>query len=476
MKTRTIITYVLAATIVLILGAFSGWYFFLKSQSQTTAGEDAARGFTTGPTAQIGTSGQSPTTGELERAGFFSRLLSSVTGGGTGVSESLTTSLTSDIGGIPNAATIQTSTSSATAAPRPAQMLHVHTKPVAGMSFIQSGKSELLRYVERSSGYIFDADPETGLVTRLTNTLVPKVYEALFTHNGKIIERSLDDAGNIVTVIGSVGTSSKSGEATSSMMFSSIALPQNIEAITFDPKTGALFYFLEEGSGIVGIRAEANGAKPTRVFTSSIRHWRHQWLTDGRIILTQAASDDVPGYSYELKGDGSLSPLVRSTPGLTMLGRNAGTFLYGQSSGGALALFVQVQGSAAPIGLQIRTIADKCVWVPDLSAQGVGTNRNPVGTSGKSAQGRSASGGDLIAYCAVPRGSTARRFLDEWYQGSAHSSDVLWRVNASAGSAQIVYAPNTSIDMENLTISSAGTHIAFMNAIDKSLWLLRLTK
>ncbi|PIR84178.1 hypothetical protein COU18_00275 [Candidatus Kaiserbacteria bacterium CG10_big_fil_rev_8_21_14_0_10_51_14] len=444
MKTRTIIAYSLAAMIVLIVGAFSGWYFFLKTQSQTTATEDAARGYTITPRGN--TTEQSSQTSEIERAGFFSRLLSSITGSGTGVSEPLATILTSDISGFSETSAPTSTSTSVVATQRPAQLLHVHTKPVAGMAFISIGGSELLRYVERSSGNIFEANPETGLAERLTNTLVPKIYEVSFTPGGRIIERSLDAAGTIVTTVGSVSTSTSS--ATSSMMFSSIALPPHIKNITFDPKTGALLYFIREASGVAGIRAEWSGAKPKKVFASTIVHWRPQWLSDGRIILTQNASDDIPGYAYEMKADGTLTSLVRAVPGLTTLPRAGGALLYGQSSGGVLALFVQTQGSA-PIRLQMRTIADKCVW---------------------------SSEAELIAYCGVPQGVTPRRFLDEWYRGATHSSDALWRINATTGSAEIVYTPGTSIDMENLTVSSAGTHIAFMNATDKSLWLLRLAE
>ncbi len=462
MRTQTIITYALAATIILILGAFSGWYFFLKTQSREVLQEATARGYrapqggsgVTGVSALKGTAPQTDFAPKSE-AGIFSRLLNSIIGGeGTGVTDPA--SLDGFTAGISEGPTDEETTLSVTtgespvpAIKRPPQFSQIHNKPVAGLSFVQTRKGERLQYVERSSGYVFETDPETATTLRVTNTLLPKIQEAFFT-NGRIVQRSLNDSGDIVTIVGSISTSTGEGStATESATLSNVSLAQNIMHITSNPKTGALFYLVREGLGTVGILSKWNGDEPKRIFTSVLPNWRSQWLSDGRIILTQAASDDTPGYAYEMTSSGVLSPLIRSIPGLTVLGREGGAFLYGQSSGGALTLFAHTQASSTMIRLPVRTIADKCVWLPGRSS---------------------------VAYCGVPQGITARYFLDDWYRGATHSSDVLWRVDTNAGTAEILYAPEpgTSIDMENLTISRAGTHLAFMNAADKSLWLLRI--
>ena len=45
----------------------------------------------------------------------------------------------------------------------------------------------------------------------------------------------------------------------------------------------------------------------------------------------------------------------------------------------------------------------------------------------------------------------------------------------SAGSTKLLYAPgDIMLDVENPAIDDAGAYIAFMNAADKSLWLLRI--
>ena len=168
-------------------------------------------------------------------------------------------------------------------------------------------------------------------------------------------------------------------------------------------------------------------------------------------MLVQRASDSVMGYAYELK-NGSLVPVLRALPGLTMLPKSGSqALLYGTSAKGALSLFTRLSAITTASRLPITTIADKCVW---------------------------AEGSAPTAYCAVPQTSPPEGFLDSWYRGEAHSSDALWRIDASAGSAELVFAPDSSIsiDVENLSIDSSNRYVAFTNARDQSLWLLRLVQ
>ena len=462
MKARAIIEYILAALIVLILGALSGWYFFLRTQTQSTQAQSAARGYETEIPSASGVESTAsvpetesdpqkqtpqasmPAPGE----GFLSRMWNALMGRGTGVSEPAGSVSFGEAASFSNAA-LQIQTAPAQA--RPQQLWQVQNKPVAGMAFVQIGGNTRLRYVERSSGHVFDADPETGSIVRLTNTLMPKIYEAIITEN-HIIVRSLDAGDAITTFVGSIATSTQEDGATSTMRaLAGVQLAKNIMYVSADPRSTALFYTVKDTDGVLGIRSEWNGTKQKQIFRSALMNWRSTLLQDGRTILAQAPLDSTLTHAYELKGDGSLVRLLDPAPGLTILPRSGGALLWGSSSGGSLGLFVKVNPSASSVQLPIRTIADKCVW---------------------------AKADSPIAYCGVPQGIVARNFIDEWYRGAAHSSDAIWRVDAGAGSAELVYAPptGTSIDVENLTLDSKGDYLSFTNAADKSLWLFRLVK
>ena len=82
----------------------------------------------------------------------------------------------------------------------------------------------------------------------------------------------------------------------------------------------------------------------------------------------------------------------------------------------------------------------------------------------------------LVAYCAVPQFVTSNAFLNDWYRGAIHTSDSWWRVDVSADTVELIFAPETDtpIDVESPIMDDRGEHIAFINAIDKTLWLLRI--
>lgn len=416
MKTRIIVEYLLAVVLVLILGGLAGWYFFLRTQTKDTAAQGAARGF--GIAIPEGrANGDTPA--DSSRA--------------------------------------ETGTSSGQSAQRPAQLWQVEQKPTAGHMFIGSGSALRLRYAERANGYVFDAGPETGLRTRLTNTLLPKIYEAFFSENGHVSLRSVDSLDNITTFSGTVpSTSDAASSSPSSMTLLGSYLAKNIVNLSTQPVSGALLYTIADTGGGAVVSAEWDGEKPKTLFSSAILNWRPTTTGDGRAFLAQAAADGVPGYAYELKKDGTLTRLLGPVPGLVMRVRpkseaDTDALLWSQSTRGDLRLFVRVGQNATAVQIPVRTTADKCAW---------------------------STGNDVVAYCGVPQGSAGQNFLDNWYRGAAHSSDALWRIDASAGTAEMIFTPpsNTPLDIENVVIDKTGEYIAFTNAVDKSLWLYRLTK
>lgn len=412
MNTRVIIEYLLAAIIVIVLGSLAGWYFFLRTQTETTLAQNIARGF-----------------GMAIPEGNPNGSISSAT---------------------PSA---QTDESPTQPSKRPAQLWRIEAKPTAGQAFTGNGAGLRVRYVERASGYVLEANPETGQVTRLTNTLMPKIYEALLSEAGHVFERSLDGSGSIATFVGAIATSSDTATASSSARaLSGRELAKNILSMSVHPVSGALLYVVRSSAGSAVVSAEWNGDKQKTLLESAVVSWRPAILEDGRTLLVQSAADGVPGYGYELKKDGALNPLLGPLPGLVVRMQSGGEgLLWSQSSRGELRLFARTGQDATAVQIPVRTIAEKCAWSPEK---------------------------DFIAYCGVPQGSTGQNFLDNWYRGAAHSSDALWRIDVSAGTAELIHTPptNTPIDVENIMIDRAGKYITFMNATDKSLWLFRLAK
>ena len=325
---------------------------------------------------------------------------------------------------------------------KPPQLWHIATAPAAGIGFATTTTGVRARYAERATGYIFDADPASSQTARLTNTLTPKTYEASFAGGDRVLERGLDASGDVTTFAGYI----LNGTTTS---VSGVDLPRGIESVAANPVAQQVVYLAAQAGTEEVISANWDGSKPKNLFGLTVPGWRLSLLSDGRIILAQKAVDGLLGYAYVLKG-GALTEVAPALPGLTVLPRsNSDAMLYGLSSGAGPELFVQLSATTSAVQLPIHTVADKCVWAPGPSP---------------------------VAYCAVPQHVPTGGFLDAWYRGELHTSDIWWKVDARTGQAQQIFSPpsNVSLDVVDPVMDDTGLYVAFLNNTDRSPWLLRL--
>src|SRR3989338_3049366 len=233
MNTSTALRYTSVAAIVVILGALTFWYFFVQAKQEKVAREDAARG-----------------------AGLAPPSLGSIVGS---TYENIVSSLSTLVGGD--------SGRRSEALPRLSQ---VGKTPTAGLGFVGTASSTRLRFVERSTGYIFDVDPKTGALERLTNTLIPYVYEAIVAKKGVIL-RGADDTNEILTVMGTISASSSASSNTYPLV--QRALPNDIRAMATSPAGDEIVYINGGERVFTGTRVTWDGAKPQQLFSSNLSGW-----------------------------------------------------------------------------------------------------------------------------------------------------------------------------------------------------------
>lgn len=406
-----VIQFILAALIVAIAGGFAGYYIFIKNKTTQTQAETDARGDgSTSFGGQVGSTYQNITSDSSEP-------------------------VTAKTG---------------TRAPR---LWHVTKTPVAGFGFGPGGTSVFI--AERATGNILRADQSVSSITRITNTLIPKVREALFSRTGDVILRTSNEADGVTTFAATIATSTLITSTSTSNVLEGVYLPQDIvsiDTVNNQATSKGILYVakLPEG-GSVGVTSTWKGASVKRLFTSPLSQWRGQWLSDGRAVITQSPSDDIAGYSFMVSSNGSMNPILSDLPGLAVLYHDTNdAYLYSTSGGGSVSLYVKTAKGDA-VKLPISTTIDKCVWAP-----GVG----------------------LIAYCAVPVDVPGSNYLANWYQGVTHSRDVWWKIEAAAGTAERFFVTDsrTEYDVETPSTDDTGSYIGFRDARDKSLWLLRVSE
>lgn len=408
-KHESAFMYIGFAAIGLLLLGLAGWYFFLSRQTIDLETLKESRGFDIGVPSFGGTRGS---TAENIEGGF----------------------------GLPPSAGPAETEGEAPKAPR---FWRVSTSPVAGAGFVTIDSMPVLRYVERSTGHIFDVNPVTGAITRRTNRLIPKVYEALVGPKDAVIHRTIAADGTRETFVGQLATTTIDGFTP----LTGTDLGPSVRDIAFTG-SGILFLSETENGTTQLIEARIDGSEPVEKRLLSAGDFRLESLSDGRAILVERPASGIPGHAYE--AGTALVPLARAVPGLTLAARASSTaVLIGTDDGSRLSLAVRPARDASLLALDLATVADKCVWMPGIS---------------------------LTAYCAVPHAVPPLGFLTNWHRGTVHTSDSWHLVDASAGKTEKFFdiREDDAIDVEDPMTDEGGNYIAFINARDKSLWMLRI--
>jgi hypothetical protein len=440
MNHERLFKYIGVAAIMLLLSGLSGWYFFLRGQASNIESTDGARGFSIGIPSFLGSRGSTSAHSEASvrdpaiaasgevppptsSQSAFSRFLG--LGRGKLVDEGNGEIEGGGLNGDASTATEQI-------APR---LFRVSAAPVAGADFLSS-TTPTLRYAERATGYVVDVNPRTGITTRRTNTLVPKLYEAHIGQNDILQGRVI--VGNSARTLGAkVGTSSSDGFAP--LQFVQLGETLSVRTLSSSPDTLSL---IATTNGSKLIRSSWNGARPTQILTIPAGSFHILWPAETRIALVDRAASGVPGNVYAVGS--SLTPLLDPLPGLTVAMSPTGKLVFGTDDGRILRLFAQ-SASSTITELPVATIAEKCVWGRDST----------------------------VIYCAVPR-VTGEQFLTRWYRGQIHTEDVWYTIQSSGEATKLFSMDTTLIDVELPVLDASGNYLAFMNARDKSLWILRI--
>ena len=408
MNIRTL-QYVLGTIIVVCICTLVGWYLFLRTEQKTITSTNAGRGI-------VGSEPQSSPLGSV-----YANLVSTLSSAPTAVVATPTT--------------------------EKARLWHVTSAPVAGMGFVKKGDLSFLYFIERGTGYLLSADVRARSVERLTNTLMPKTYEALISVNGEVVLRSLTDGGEASTFVG------HSNRATSTMgSLTGVTLPTGISSIVWSPDGARLAFVRSSEEGSVISTARPDGTIEKINTTSGIQGWNLLW--GDALMAVQKTSQGVPGSLFDLSS-GSWRVVEREIPGLSVSISHGARILSAITQNNA-QLFILASTSQSVLTPSFATSAEKCAWI---NAEDVQKKMlRPVRVA-----------------CAVPARIPAH-FPDSWYEGSVHTEDTWHVFDTRDGSNNTLELPPSTpaLDVENPIVDDRGVYLAFIDAHDKSLWMLQL--
>jgi hypothetical protein len=336
-----------------------------------------------------------------------------------------------------------------------ATIFRISDTPIAGSRIFKKGKNTVVRYVDRATGHIYDADLTTLTKTKVLNQTLPKIYEAYFSSDGKsILLRYLKDNSDVIENLTLTLTPPQGTSTESIYSVSSAFLRGDINSITVGSSNN-IFYSLKDTASIISSAFNGVGAKI--LFQYPYTDW--QLVTAGKnLILYTKASATVPGLAYILNtSDGTFSKILGPLNGLIVIANTTGNqiaYSYIESSNtdsSSIKMFLSNITNNTIIETPFETLAEKCVW------------------SVKNTQN---------IFCAVPADWDPSQEPDNWYRGSTHFSDRLWLFNADTNTSKILMEPKTTlgmdIDLTDPQLSPDEDYLTFMNKTDLTLWVLKL--
>lgn len=328
----------------------------------------------------------------------------------------------------------------------------ISSVPVSGAVFVKNKNIQSVRFIERATGRVYETSLPSFETKRLTNTTIPKIYEAYWTEAGNsFVGRYLSDDNetvkNFSAKIISAVTSTGSGTLKSS------PISAEINSLAISPSGTKIFSIQPAGNGVSGVISNPDSTKATSIFDSPASEWLAFWPKSDTIILATKPSASSMGYSFSLNATtGKLSSLVGAT-GLTVLpSPDASKILYSETNQGVPFMSIYTAKTASSVSLSNAGLPEKCVWTSDSAR----------------------------IYCGISATIKKSAYPDNWYKGVVSFEDDVYEISPKTGIGRKIgdlksLASSQKIDIQNPQISPDGNYFIFTNKNDLTLWVLKIS-
>lgn len=319
----------------------------------------------------------------------------------------------------------------------------ISNEPVAGSVFVSSTtKRDVVRYIEKATGHIFDVPTYESSIARISNTTIPQIYETKFTENGAgFIAQYIKSDDVVETMYGKI-----SGVGSDRLVTGTI-LSRNITSVAVSPDGKNIFTLEKVQNGSEGYFSLANGTGRKLVWSSPLREFIPQFIGATHVGLQSKPYVSAQGVLFDVNTvTAGKSVLIGNQLNLTTLPNpRQNHILY--SNG--VTLFDLNTTNNVSNELSPNTFPEKCVWAQTK----------------------------LFVYCAVPRNVLAPSSLYAWYKGEISFSDDIWEYDIVANTARRVVdlenLAGRSIDVSTISINQADTLLLIQNKTDGSLWTVK---
>jgi len=331
------------------------------------------------------------------------------------------------------------------------RLRQITNSPTAGIIALGTNSSSTARYTERATGHIYEAFLKTGEIVRLSNTTIPKIYEAVWNPVGaSTIFRYLTDSDNSIESYYAKLISPSAKSTSTETTLQGTFLTKNITGLSISEKGDKIVYVKKEGNIEI---SNIDGTKKVLIYNTPINEWVVEWATENLITITTKASGSTDGFMYTLDTKGGLPKrILGNIPGLTTLADNTGTnIVFSQSTGASVVMSMKNTKTETIVGPIANTLPEKCIW-----------SNKEFG----------------IIYCAIPDFMQNATYPDDWYKGLISFEDSIAKIDTKSGDITVISKMTNEagqgIDATNLSLTKDDNFLVFINKKDLTPWSLNL--
>jgi hypothetical protein len=326
----------------------------------------------------------------------------------------------------------------------------VSSNPVSGAMILDNGSTTLIRFIEKSTGNMYEVNTLSKSVSRLTNSTITKIDEVVWGNTGNFLVARRVENGAIESLYGTVSVSAASSSDGFAKLSTTNLLP-NISNFVFSPNYSSTFYTVETDSGISAFIAGKSAGNPVSVWRFATREWIASWPNENTVALNTKPGFGIQGHLFFLDTKNFSFNKVLSRLALTStVSSDTNQILYSESKEGGFALRLLNTKDSTDLEILPYTLSDKCTW-----------------------------GKTNTFYCGSPKIVPSGEYPDVWYQGLVSFSDNIWFYNTQTGETSLLsdlsLESGEEIDASNLQTNVRETLLIFTNKKDYSLWALKLT-
>lgn len=335
------------------------------------------------------------------------------------------------------------------------KLRQISSAPVAGYVASSTASSSLVRFVDRGTGHVYEAENISDKINKISNTTLPKIYEAYGNKNGtNFILRYLKNDSDIISNFYAELRKTASTTETPFEIKGKFISP-DIKQVVISPMGDKAFTWnIENGSGSGYISAFDEKTK-VKISDFPFTQVNIDWPENSTLIVSTKPSALSSSYIYSIDTkNGSYKSISSGVKGLSGKVSHDGLNMLSsfKNNDNFITSVLNIKSGSSQ-ELIFKTLSEKCVWSNIKKDE---------------------------LFCAVPTEIPDAIYPDDWYKGSVSFIDQIWHVNTTTGEvrllANLTKLSNKAIDAINLTLDPKEITLYFINKEDLNLWALDLNQ